>query len=266
MSVSDAPSPAASPASSAPSPAAPSLCVSLRRVIALAAIAGYVEVIGFLDIGGIYPGIMTGNTVQLGLTFARGQWPRFDLIGFAVALFFVGGIVASLLKRHLRRPAVELIVVALVLVVASVVRLRAGAGVPLELPLLGLAMAMQGETISKFGGVSIQTIVVTNNMVKFSDALVGRYVSGWFGRRPGETVPSLADVLLPGLAWFFYSLAAGAGALAAGGLRLPLLVPAALLVLVAWDLLSTGQGTPKPVPPPASSPTPSPATRDDAAR
>ncbi|MGI4983298.1 MAG: YoaK family protein [Janthinobacterium lividum] len=251
MSASAAPSPAASPA---PSPAAPSLFVSLRRVIALAAIAGYVEVIGFLDIGGIYPGIMTGNTVQLGLTFARGQWPRFYLIGFAVALFFLGGIIASFLKRHLRRPAVELVVVALVLVVASVVRLRAGAGVPLELPLLGLAMAMQGETISKFGGMSIQTIVVTNNMVKFSDALVGRYVSGWFGRRQGEVAPALADVLLPGCAWLFYSLAAGAGALAAGALRLPLLAPAALLVLVACDLLYTGQDAPKP------------ATSDDAAR
>ncbi|MCY0386484.1 YoaK family protein [Robbsia sp. Bb-Pol-6] len=247
------PVPASTPATSpVTSPVAPPLFVSLRRVIALAAIAGYVEVIGFLDIGGVYPGIMTGNTVELGLTFARGQWPRFLLIGLAVALFFIGGIVASLLKRHLRRPGVELVVAAAVLVAASVVRLRAGAGVPLELPLLGLAMAMQGETVSTFGGVSIQTIVVTNNMVKFSDALVGRYLSGWFGRRPGEKVPSLGEVLLPGLAWLFYGLAAGVGALAAG-LRLPLLAPAALLVLVAGDLLLTGQDAPKSEPRPAPS-------------
>jgi uncharacterized membrane protein YoaK (UPF0700 family) len=79
------------------------LTVSVRRVVSLAAVAGYVEVIGFLDIDGIYPAIMTGNTVQLGLTFARAQWDHFCLIAFAVARFFLGGIIASLIKTTHQR-------------------------------------------------------------------------------------------------------------------------------------------------------------------
>ncbi len=55
-------------------PMSPHLLVSIRRVIPFGCVAGYVEVIAFLDLGGIFPGVMTGNTVQLGLTFARYRW------------------------------------------------------------------------------------------------------------------------------------------------------------------------------------------------
>lgn len=36
---------------------------------------------------------------------------------------------------------------------------------------------MQCETIARFGGVSLQTLVVTNNIIKFSDAITGRFIS-----------------------------------------------------------------------------------------
>ena len=207
------------------------LAVSLRRVVALSAVAGCVEVTGYMDCSSIYPGIMTGNTVQLGLTSATSAWTRFDVIAVAVAAFFVGGIVASLIRRHLRQPAFELLVMAAILAVASVIRWNTALRISIELPLLAIAMAMQGETLSKFGGVSIQTIVVTNSMVKFTDALAGRYLAR------GADVPGLDEVLLPGSAWLAYSLAAGAGALAAGYFRLPLMIPILLLVWVAMDLL-----------------------------
>jgi uncharacterized membrane protein YoaK (UPF0700 family) len=207
------------------------LAVSIRRVVALSAVAGCVEVTGYMDCSSIYPGIMTGNTVQLGLTSATQAWARFDIIALAVAAFFVGGIVASVIRRHLRQPAFELLVMAAILAAVSAVRWNTALRIPIELPLLAMAMAIQGETLSKFGGVSIQTIVVTNSMVKFTDALTGRYLAR------GTEVPSLDEVLLPGSAWLTYSLAAGAGALAAGYFRLPLMIPILLLIGVAVDLL-----------------------------
>ena len=222
------------PITSRDSPSDPTLARPLRHVIALSAVAGCVEVIGYMDCGGIYPGIMTGNTVQLGLTSATAQWTRFALIAFAVASFFVGGIIASLIRRHLRRPSLELLIMACVLIVVSVIRREIGWRVPIELPLLAIAMAMQGEAISRFGGISIQTIVVTNNMVKFTDALVGRYVTWRSGTDPRV---ALGEVLLPGLAWLCYSIAAGGSALAATHFAFPLLIPAMLLILVSWDVL-----------------------------
>lgn len=215
------------------------LARSVRRVVALALVAGYVEVIGFLDVGGIYPGIMTGNTVQLGLTAARAQWARFGLIGIAVGAFFVGGLLASLIRRRLRRPALELLLMALLLGLASWLRLSTDARIPFELPLLAFAMAVQGETIANFGGLSLQTIVVTNNMVKFTDAIVGRYLPG-NGREPGAKPVSFKEVLLPGSAWLAYSVGAGGGAIAAAGLQLPLLVPALIVGLLTVDFLIVG--------------------------
>ena len=226
-----------------PSPAfSPFRGVSVRRVMALSAVAGIVEVIGYGDFSSIYPGIMTGNTVQLGLTLAKEQWARFGLIAFAVGLFFLGGIVSSLIKRHLRHPPLQLLIMASVLVVAGLVRLQPSARIAVELPLLALAMAMQGETIAVFGGVSLQTIVVTNNMVKFSDALVGRYLIGKL--KSAADRPRREDVLLPGLAWLCYSVSAGIGALASSALSQPLLIPAVLLVFICLDLLKDSQRTP----------------------
>jgi uncharacterized membrane protein YoaK (UPF0700 family) len=218
------------------------MAVSLRRVVALAGVAGYVEVIGFMDFGGIYPAIMTGNTVQLGLTVAHAQWARFALIGFAVGMFFLGGIIASLIKVHLKRPPVELLLMAVLLCIASVVRMHSPNRLPFELPLLAFALAMQGETVSRFGGISLQTIVVTNNMVKFCDALVGRYF--YSRREPGGEAKRtpLMEMVLPGAAWLTYSVCAGLGAVASIWFQYALVVPAVVLVGVCGDLLFFGRG------------------------
>jgi uncharacterized membrane protein YoaK (UPF0700 family) len=49
----------------------PPLAVSLRRIASLSIVAGCIEVTGYLDAGGVYPGIMTDSTVQFGLTLAK---------------------------------------------------------------------------------------------------------------------------------------------------------------------------------------------------
>jgi hypothetical protein len=46
-----------------------------------------VEIIGYLDLGRIFPGIMTGNTVQSGFAAASVDWARTGLCGLALALF-----------------------------------------------------------------------------------------------------------------------------------------------------------------------------------
>ncbi|AJK49171.1 YoaK family protein [Burkholderia plantarii] len=215
-------------------PAAPPLRVNVRRVVALTTVCGFVEVIGFRDAGGIYPAIMTGNTVQLGWSLAQGAGARFALLAFAIGAFFVGCLAASLIRRHLKRPALELCIMAALLVAADFVRGHPALRVPVELPVLALALGMQGETVSRFGAVSLQTLVVTNNIVKFCDAFVGRYLGGRHAKAPR---PALAEVLLPGLAWLTYSLSAAAGAIVSAWIAMPLIVPALILVLVTVDLI-----------------------------
>jgi uncharacterized membrane protein YoaK (UPF0700 family) len=111
--------------------------------------------------------------------------------------------------------------------------------IPLELGLLAMAMAMQGETISRIGTVSVQTVVVTNNLLHFADALVGRFLSAPAASEGQGTHPraTATEVAIPGWAWASYSIGACAGALAIGSMRAPLLFPIFVVVLLVVDML-----------------------------
>ena len=206
--------------------------VAFRRVASLGTVAGYIDALGFIDLSGIYTGAMTGNTVQLGVTFARQQWPHFALVAMTLGSFFCGGLASSVIRRRLPHPALELVIMAGLVLAAQVVRLTVASPISIELPLLAISMAMQGETISRFGGQSIQTIVVTNNMLKCADGLVGRYL----GRRR-EARGDVADFILPGCAWVTYVVGAGAATLASARLSFPFLIPVAILLLTTCDLV-----------------------------
>lgn len=212
-----------------PAPA-PSLRRALFGVIALTSVCGIVEVIGYTDVGHIYPAIMTGNTVQLGLNFASSNWTMFYSILYAIGSFFIGCFISALVRNKLESPTVELLLMACILVAASLVRLWPALRFPVELPLLAWALSMQGIAISRFGGVSLQTLVVTNNMVKFSDALIGRYVEA---PSDGSKRPALPEVVLPGAAWLTYCIMAAIGTVLNKYMSMPFVVPVALLVAVA---------------------------------
>ena len=217
----------------------------IRRTVGLGFVAGFVNTVGFFDLH-VYPGIMTGNTVQLGIALARNDWHLVRLTALTIASFFAGGIAGSLIRRHLRRPPLELIVMAVLLLAATPVRTKASNAIPLELGLLAMAMAMQGETVSRIGTVTVQTVVVTNNLLHFADALVGRFLSA-----PAATVgqgthprPTATEVAIPGCAWASYSIGACAGALAIVTVRAPLLFPILVVVLLVVDMLLHAESKP----------------------
>lgn len=209
---------------------------SALHVVLLTLVVGFTEIVGFLDIGQIFPGIMTGNTVQLGASFAEGHWARFSLLAFAILLFFVGCMLASAIKRTMRHPLKEYLLMALLLALASIAREYTNAGsiwrYLLEMPLLAFAIGIQGETLTKFGGVSLQSIVVTNNMTKFADAFVARCLLRRACEARGDKIPSFSEMLLPGLSWVSYCTAACLGAWCAFHFHHPLLIPAALLLVI----------------------------------
>jgi uncharacterized membrane protein YoaK (UPF0700 family) len=208
----------------------------IRRTVGLGFVAGFVNTVGFFDLH-VYPGIMTGNSVQLGIALERSDWHLLKMTALTIAFFFVGGIAGSLIRRHLRRPPLELIVMAVLLLAATPIRTKPNNAIPVELGLLAMAMAMQGETISRIGTVSIQTVVVTNNLVHFADSLVGRFLSAPAAEGQGHSRPTATEVAIPGCAWASYSIGACVGALAIGAVGAPLLFPIVVVVLLVVDML-----------------------------
>ncbi len=194
-------------------PETDSLGRNVFYVIALTVVAGFVEVTGYMDCEGLYASIITGNTVQPGMNFTNTDWVKFGLVGYAIALFFAACNIASLIRRHLANPVRELVIIS---------------GV--------LALAMQGKKIARFSGVSLKTLVVTNNIVKFSDTFTGRFISRRFLEKTGQKIPTLPEAVLPGISRLIYSIAADIAAIVNSLTQLTLLVPAIVILVVADDL------------------------------
>ena len=96
-----------------------------RRNIALAcalsALAGYVDAIGFLHLGGLFVSFMSGNSTRMGVSLAEGQWlSAAEALGL-IALFVIGAAAGSLivLGRGVNRQPWVLLAEALLLAAAA---------------------------------------------------------------------------------------------------------------------------------------------------
>lgn len=63
----------------------------------LTAAAGFVDVVGFIELGGHFTSFMSGNITQLGDALALGGWPVALITASLVALFLLGSVTGSLL-------------------------------------------------------------------------------------------------------------------------------------------------------------------------
>jgi uncharacterized membrane protein YoaK (UPF0700 family) len=173
---------------------------------ALAALAGYVDAVGFIASGGLFLSFMSGNSTRLGVGLAEtGQIA--GLAASLLAAFVTGVAIATLLGRRLqagRRRGQLLLVAAL---------LGGGAALAnggLLWPGLLLAAAAMGAENSVFeagGDVKISLTFMTGNLVKVGQRIAAAFMGG----------PALA--FLP---WLLLWLAMIGGAVA-GALLWPVL-------------------------------------------
>lgn len=206
---------------------------SAQRIALLGMIAGYGNALGFVELGGVFVGAMTGNTTDMGAALASGDWGHGLKVAAIVAVFFSSAVLARLVRR-LGVPARGFLIMAGLLVLTQAVQGHPAQRV-CELLFLPAFMAVQGETISRFSGTAIQTIVVTSNLLKCASAVAGWLASLW----PGSTAqrPARGAILLPGMAWVAFFIGAMAATCA---LRLhaplPFVWPLPLLAVLYADL------------------------------
>jgi uncharacterized membrane protein YoaK (UPF0700 family) len=199
----------------------------LLRAAGLCFVAGYVDAVGYTELGGVFAANMTGNSVLLAIAAARGEWPRAASYALTLFVFLLGAIVASALRRRTAKPVVSLIGSAALLVIAALAPLEP----LLRLAFLAAAMGMQGAALTRFGPTTLQTVVVTGTMVRLADALVARVL-------PVAPEPTSADTMrLDGIAWTSYILGAAGTIAVRRVMERPLLLAALVLLLVAVELL-----------------------------
>jgi uncharacterized membrane protein YoaK (UPF0700 family) len=176
---------------------------NLMLACALSALAGYVDGIGFLHLGGLYVSFMSGNSTRMGVSLAAGQWWAAAQAFGLIALFVLGAACGSLivLGRGLHSQSRLLLTEALLLAAAA---LCYGFGFePLAIAAIVLAMGLENAVFQIEGGSGLGLTYVTGALVKVGQ-LIAAALTG------GERFAWLPNLLL----WAALVLGSACGALA----------------------------------------------------
>lgn len=195
---------------------------ALSRVALLCAVAGFVDAFGYLQFGHVFAANMTGNSVLLSIAAAEGDWHRVGLYAATLAAFVAGAFVAGLMKHAARRPYIAILIAAACLLLVHFFAESTAIG----LMLLGAAMGLQGAALSRFGTVTLTTVVITGVILRLTDGLIARL---WAKPGTGQAAAANEETSFAAVAWLSYALGGAAGV---GGIAVSdqaLVAPALLL-------------------------------------
>ncbi|HEY4586963.1 MAG TPA: YoaK family protein [Brevundimonas sp.] len=144
----------------------------------LAALAGYVDSLGFLHLGGVFVSFMSGNSTRLAVSLAEGRWQAAGAVAGVLALFVLGSMLGALVAggEGARSRSRVLAVEALLLGGAAV---AAGAGIaPVAIGLMVMAMAVENSVFLRGGEVGVSLTYMTGTLVKTGHALAAAVRGG----------------------------------------------------------------------------------------
>lgn len=138
----------------------------------LTLVAGYIDAIGFIRLGGTYVANMSGNSVAIGIHSAQLSWPDVSEKLLPVLAYVVGLIGSRMIvdwgaAYDARRAAIPSLALEVILLVAFMSVHGRLAGIALA----ALAMGIQVAAVTRFNKVTVYTAFVTGSLVKFADSL-----------------------------------------------------------------------------------------------
>lgn len=167
--------------------------------------AGFLDAVGFIELGGYFVSFMSGNTTQGGAALVEGAWPVVLMSLSLVALFFIGGLLANLLVLSSIRWGQALVSALVFGGVAATLSLTLF-GLPARQTMLVLAATAgaQNAVLAAHGGVRLGATFVTGTLYTAAQdlafALRGKaparrwlqHLAIWLGLLAGAALGALA--------------------------------------------------------------------------
>ena len=159
----------------------PTMLDSRRNVAlacALSALAGYVDGIGFLHLGGLFVSFMSGNSTRMGVSLAQGDWSNAAAALGLIALFVAGATLGCLivLGRGADRQPWVLLTEASLLAVAALCYAFGLSNAAVAA--IVLAMGLENAVFQIEGGGGLGLTYVTGALVKVGQLLAAALTGG----------------------------------------------------------------------------------------
>jgi len=191
--------------------------------IALSSLAGFVDALGFVTLGGVFVSFMSGNSTRMSVGIADGHWSQAALVAGILGLFVagvvLGGVVAEITgpDRRSRKFAVLATVSALLFAGAVAAALD---WTPVAIIAMTLAMGAENNVFRRDGETSVALTYMTGALVKIGQRVAAAMFGGprwsflpylglWAGLVGGAVLGALAHRALGLHALWIATAAAG---------------------------------------------------------
>jgi uncharacterized membrane protein YoaK (UPF0700 family) len=170
--------------------------------LSLAVLAGYVDSLGFLHLGGVFVSFMSGNSTRLAASLAEGRWAAAGGLAGILILFVMGSFFGALIARG-QQGRSRSRVLAFEGGLLTLAALASWTGhKPVAIGLMVMAMAAENSVFLRNGEVAVSLTYMTGTLVKLGQSLAaavmggdrwgfGPYLFLWAGLTGGAVVGAL---------------------------------------------------------------------------
>jgi uncharacterized membrane protein YoaK (UPF0700 family) len=151
---------------------------NMTLACALSALAGYLDGIGYLHLGGLFVSFMSGNSTRLGVSLAEAHWSAVVQTVGVIVVFVIGAAAGSLiaLGRGGRRQTWLLLTESLLLIGAALASMFGWSVAAVGA--IVFAMGMENAVFEVRGGAALGLTYVTGALVKAGQLLAAALTGG----------------------------------------------------------------------------------------
>ena len=144
----------------------------------LSALAGYVDGIGFIHLGGLFVSFMSGNSTRMGVSLADAHYANaMEALGL-IALFVGGAAIGSLIAFGKGRYRQTLILLVEALLLALAAGCYMGGWPNTAIAAIVLAMGLENSVFQIGGGAGIGLTYMTGALVKVGQGVAAALTGG----------------------------------------------------------------------------------------